>query len=486
MRYLYITMRTTALLAFLVPGALDAQEQQGSGSPYMAHGLGDLIGSNQVSQANMGGTGIALMDPISVIHANPASYVGLRMPVFETGLVSRGIRYEREGERTTGSRTDLLGISLGVPVGHGSILEGRAQRASRWGFALGLAPMARVGYSISDQGTEPVSGSNVRYAYSGNGGLNKAFLGVGLVLWQSNDTIEKGSRLAMGANINYLFGSLEEVRRAYYPVASNIYNTNVSNRLTIRAPVPSVGFQFSGDLVREQRVQAALDARRGRAVEGGRSARNRVAEPLRYILGASAELPTAMGAENTRLVNSFAVGASGVEFPFDTVLHLVGERGTVDLPMLIGVGASVYNSRWMVSVEHRRRDWSLFAIQVEGAENRSQLTMQEVYALGASFKPAGNRSGTLLQRTTYRAGMRLVQDYRIVNGQQLQEIGMGFGIGLPVMNNTTRSRINLGVELSERGSLENGLMRERSVNFFLGLTITPDVRESWFKKRRLD
>ena len=82
--------------------------------------------------------------------------------------------------------------------------------------------------------------------------------------------------------------------------------------------------------------------------------------------------------------------------------------------------------------------------------------------------------------------MRYSNDYRVVHGVQLQEIGMGFGIALPVMANATRSRVNFGVELAERGTADQGLLRERSINVFIGVTITPDVREQWFKKRRLE
>ena len=78
-------------LAALVPTVAMAQGQQGSGSPYSAYGLGDLMGNTQVSQALMGGVGVGLIDQYSVISANPASYVSIRVPVFETGLVSRAI-----------------------------------------------------------------------------------------------------------------------------------------------------------------------------------------------------------------------------------------------------------------------------------------------------------------------------------------------------------------------------------------------------------
>jgi hypothetical protein len=52
--------------------------------------------------------------------------------------------------------------------------------------------------------------------------------------------------------------------------------------------------------------------------------------------------------------------------------------------------------------------------------------------------------------------------------------------------NTTRSRINFGTELGERGTGTNGNVRERFAAVFIGISITPDLREQWFKKRRIE
>jgi hypothetical protein len=79
-----------------------------------------------------------------------------------------------------------------------------------------------------------------------------------------------------------------------------------------------------------------------------------------------------------------------------------------------------------------------------------------------------------------------MEDYLVVKNTQLDEIGMSFGMSLPVMGSSTRSRLNIGAELGERGSLENGLLRERFADVYIGISITPDLREQWFKKRRIE
>ncbi len=431
------------------------------------------MGSSQVAQALMGGVGVGITDPFSVIQVNPASYAGLRTPVFETGAVTRLLRYEREEVKATGRRTDLMGLTLGIPIGRGSILQGGSQLANRWGFALGVQPVSHVGYGISDPRHIPEAGGDVRFEYTGDGGLNRAFIGTALTLWQNNDTLLRGSRLAIGANLNYLFGRIEETRKVYYPQAGNHYNSSITSELIIRSPTVNTGLQLSGVFGDARPVNSTTEAD--------------PRTPWRYTVGVSAELPAMLSAERTELVNTFIIGSTGVEFPVDTVIFRDGAKGSVDLPLLLGAGLSITNARWTFALEHRRRDWTDLRIEVEGHATRSQLATHEIYSFGTSFRPMGDRlGGTIWQRSIYRGGIRYNRDHRIVHDQRLQEIGIAFGIGVPIMSNITRSRINFGVEAGERGTTDQGLLRERYINILVGVTITPDVREQWFKKKRLE
>jgi hypothetical protein len=186
------------------------------------------------------------------------------------------------------------------------------------------------------------------------------------------------------------------------------------------------------------------------------------------------------------LVNSFGVGSSGVEFPIDTSFFADGTKGSLALPVGFGVGFTVFDQHWAVSAEVRQRDWRQLRVRVEGYELPSELAQNISYALGASFRPAKEVGGTFWQRTIYRAGVRYNQDYLVVGGKQLTEVGVSGGMSFPLMGSSTRSRFNIGAEYSDRGSTENGLVRQRSASVFVGITITPDVREQWFKKRRID
>ena len=492
MRSLTTTAFCTAFLLGNLPADLRAQGQQGSGSPYSAYGLGELSGSTQVTQSLMGGTGVALADPFSVSRINPASYVGLLHTCFEVGGVVHNIKYDTETISGNGRRTDLLGLTVGVPFGKG-----------KWGLALGVNPVSHVGYQLKDEAS--LIDGTVRYVYSGTGGLNRAFFGLGRMIWQSNDTLNKGNRLTIGVNLDYLFGSVVESRKAFYPVGAGYYSTSVTSELVARAPAASAGLEYSGDLIGAERAKARVKARKEHLaakdereemdwLNEGKDPKDRKpvkqpkreGEALRFRAGVSAELPANLAAWHTQVVNNFALTNSGLEFAFDTARFINSARGSLQVPLMVGLGFSVYNSHWTVTAESRRRDWTQLRLDVEGFEQNSALAANTSYALGACYRPAGDFGGSFLQRTIYRAGVRWSDDYLVIDGTQLSQIAATFGMSFPLMASSTRSRFTIGTELGQRGTTSNGLIRERYADVYIGITITPDLREQWFRKHRIE
>lgn len=442
------------MVLLLLPALLRAQGQQGSGSPYSAYGLGEFTGSPQIAQAMMGGLGVAVVDPYSTVSLNPASYAFLQRPVFETGLVVRSSQYANAVRTNNGRRTDITGLSMGVPFGKG-----------RWGIALGVNPQSQVGYELTDTKPLPGGEGNVVYRYTGEGGLNQAYIGAGFVVAQKRDTLSNGYRFSVGANLGYLFGSIEEHRKTGYPAQQGFYNTSVFSSLIIRDPTGTLGAQYQG----------VLRKRKSRS-DGG----------LHFLAGVSVELPAELSARRTDVVNSFAFSSSGVEVPVDTAYFANAARGTLGLPAGYGVGFTVFDQNWTISAEVRQRDWTRLKLNVADYTAPGELASSSSFILGVGFRPAKDAGGSFWQRTTYRAGARYTNDYLVVGGHQLEQKALSMGLSLPIMASTTRSRIHFGTELGERGTVKEGLLRERYAMLFVGLTISPDVRENWFKKRAIE
>lgn len=480
------------VISLLLPLMATAQGPQGSGSPYSAFGFGDLAGSSQATLASMGGIGIAVADPFGVSRANPASYSNLNLAVFETGIVARSLRYETEAISSTGSSVRILGLSIGIPFGRG-----------RWGLGLGLQPASTVGYEL----TEPaaVEGGTASLLYTGTGGLNRAFLGLGYTLWQESDSLNAGGRLTIGANAEYLFGTIESTRKVYYPEGNGYYNSSITSSMVVRSPMGTVGLQYADDIIGLARAKARMKQRKEELqardrhllnewLNAGKKAEEYKPVPmpkgdgeaLRFRIGLSAELPASLKARHTSLASNFSLSSTGVEYTRDTAVFIDGVQGRLELPPELGIGLAIYNGHWTVSVEHRRRDWASAEVNVEGYEQRSTLVAGSSYAIGAMFRPAGEEGGSFWQRTVYRAGFRYTDDYIAVKGTPLTQMGVSGGVSLPLMGSRTRSRLNIGAELGQRGTTSDGLLLEKYTNIYLGITITPEFSEPWFKKRRIE
>jgi len=71
-----------------------------------------------------------------------------------------------------------------------------------------------------------------------------------------------------------------------------------------------------------------------------------------------------------------------------------------------------------------------------------------------------------------------------MNKQDVKQMAITMGLGLPMYS--TRGvfyKANITAELGQRGSLSNGLLQERYINFHLGFTLNDS---SWFRRFKFD
>jgi len=76
--------------------------------------------------------------------------------------------------------------------------------------------------------------------------------------------------------------------------------------------------------------------------------------------------------------------------------------------------------------------------------------------------------------------MRFEQTGINIEGQDINEFGISFGVGLPA--GKLFSNINVGLELGRRGTTDFGLVQENFFNAFLSLSLN----DRWFEKRYYD
>ena len=102
------------------------------------------------------------------------------------------------------------------------------------------------------------------------------------------------------------------------------------------------------------------------------------------------------------------------------------------------------------------------------------------YKIGGFYIPKYNSLTSYYKRIVYRAGIRFEETGINLNGQDINEFGISFGVGIPV--GRLFSNVNIGFEIGKRGTTDFGLIQENFFNTFISLSFN----DRWFDKRYLD
>lgn len=459
MRYWNIKPELTVLVVLLIAGY--AKGQRTEVSPYSAYGLGQLAEQQLAEQRLMGGISLSSTEAYQLSPGMPAGYANLKKTVFSVSGRAKFVELTSSADTRKQRNARFMGFAIGMPFGQG-----------KWGLGFGLMPETSVGYRLYDTDLIPGSGSNVDFEYTGEGGLNRAFFGMSRELWRSGgvDTTGVGHRLTFGANANYLFGTVNSARRAVYPRSEGFFNTNATAEIIVRDPVFNTGLQHT---------------------IYGMDTKGEKQRPWHITAGLFVEMPASLKTKRTDLVTTFVRSTSGVEFTRDTVEFVQGATGKLKLPAAYGIGLSyVWNRKLTLAIEHRRRDWSKLSSDIEGWDPAGELGERSSYSFGIAYLPAGKDdrvfTSSFLESCIYRAGFRYVNDYLVLQGRQLSEIGISFGTSFPVLRSMTRSYLTIGAELGRRGTTQDNLIQERYTELIIGISITPELREPWFRKRKIE
>lgn len=418
----------TLFLAFLFTAAPVISNAQATiSSPYSRYGVGSLFTNGSMANMAMGGTSIAYRSPYFLNHHNPASITALDSNsfVFEGGLYSK-ITTLRTLENTMKDNYASIGyIFMGFPV------------TRWWKASIGLLPYSSVGYQIKDEHTYEGLG-NVRYVYSGDGGINKAFIGSGIRL--SRD-------LSAGFNFSYLFGSLNKQRSAIFPDSAYHYYARITNSALVRSIYLDFGLQYQ----------------------------HKFASGYFFGLGFTFSPMQAVNAKQDFLAITYTHDySSNLDIIKDTIAYETEKAGKIDLPMGFGAGLAFGRAdRWQVAADFQVQNWSQYSYFGSADSLRNNLRL----SVGGQFRPSPIDLGKYWQRITYRAGFRYEQSYLDLHNSRLSEFGMSFGLGLPLKKGST---INIAVETGSLGTTQNGLIREN----FIRLTVGSALYERWFLKRK--
>lgn len=172
-----------------------------------------------------------------------------------------------------------------------------------------------------------------------------------------------------------------------------------------------------------------------------------------------------------------------VEFDNSAIIDtLFNDEGSVSVPSKYGFG--IHFGRpdlWSVGLDATVQDWTKFEYFDETNTLQSAMNIN----LGGEWTP-NLVDPSFFKRIAYRGGVYYQTTSLAFNNESVNEMGVNFGVGLPIgrFNFITRnfSRVNLGFSIGKRGDLTVNPLEELNYQFRVGF----NLNERWFVRRRIN
>jgi hypothetical protein len=199
------------------------------------------------------------------------------------------------------------------------------------------------------------------------------------------------------------------------------------------------------------------------------------ADDVNFTMGATWLAGSKLSGDLTKF--AYATNASGLK---DTIYHNVEENTHMEIPSELGVGFSLRKKdKWMVALDYTRQDWSKVQFSQTPGVSFSPSVSNSV-KLGFEFIPNRYDIRYYSKRVTYRGGAYYENTYMKVADKQISAIGITLGATLPIFR--LYNGVGLSLDMGQRGSLKNNIIRERYVMF----NISVSLHDIWFIKYRYD
>lgn len=398
-------------------------------SPYTLYGIGDVRDPGFVNHQGMGGITIGTRDRRVINYNNPAS---LSVRDTLSFLFDFGIRQKNMYSRTANERTSSNNLNVDYMALSFRIAKGL-------GVSAGFMPFSDVGYDISFRETDPSlinEMGDVLYQFKGEGGINKAFLGVGLSF---------GKHISLGGNLYYYFGNINR----HYNI---LFNSN-----------PYYTSLLSSDKVKTGKVGYSAGVQYKTTVDG-----------VTLVIGGTyrPETNLASSVESLKITN---VG--------DTTNFTSNSINNFFNPNELGLGFTLAKEfKFTLGMDYIYQDWTGFNIVNDPPKSLSFKTdKNHTLRLGGEYTPNAFDIKSALNRLTYRGGLYYTRSYMILNDTRINDFGITFGVGIPISRKSA-TNVNTAITVGQRGTTSNGLIKENYVTF----SLSASMYELWFRRYKYD
>ncbi len=400
---------------------------QTSSSTYSALGIGEFNYSGLTQNQGMGGMGISFGTGWQANNVNPAITTRNTIFNFQAALNYKRINVDNGTETSKVDGGGLSYIALSFPIKTGKFTSG-----------MGLGQITSVNYRLRVESEVNNSDFKANNFLRGDGGISEAYLNFGYLL---------AKNLSIGFHGSYLFGST--IRSNQLLVTDGEGGSVGSpSEYYERLTVSDVGFKVGGH------YQLKLS-------EKGNLHLGAIYQQLGHVSG-------------TGFAKLAGIGqASNPDSDGDLIANDV--KGSIYIPNRYGFGVTYEKiNKFALALEGQFQDFTKYQNFFGEALD---LRETKKVALGFLIVPDYLSFDNLLLRGTYRIGVEWMQTPYFLNQTNIDDIGLTLGASIPV---NQLSLINMAFKAGQRGTLDNGLIRENYINFTLGFSLNDN---SWFYKR---
>jgi len=444
------------IVFFLLIGTQDLIGQALTTSPLSYYGIGESSKeSNPIFQA-MGFTATAMADSNYINYNNPATYssFGSGYTLLSTGIHGRISQFSENNEQKINGFGNLNHIIIGLKL------------TKFLATSFGFRPYSFRGYLFNQKIYTGID--SINNEYKGSGTSQVVFLGAGIKCLNL-----KASKLSIGLNVGYLFGTLSNDRISRLISSNSLPGGIEKKRTSLSSFNYDFGIHFS------QKISKGHSIEFGFAFEPKQKLQANYSEGLYYSL------------------NIFNEGI------YDTVFF-EQEAGVILVPTTINIGgvytfnykSAVKNNRKLNSQikftsSYSRKDYSTYKESFEGFSMTNYLGLNERIGIGFQWIPERNyfENNTLTkwyQRIFYRTGFFSEKMSFINSSDQIQHFGITFGLGIPIFAQQSLSSLNFGINLGSISKNSENALSENYVAMNFGVILSPSIFDKWFRKRKLD
>jgi len=398
--------------------------QQGTSSPYSFYGIGDIKFKGTAENRAMGGLTI-YSDSIHLNFQNPASYTNLKLTTFSLGGTYLTTDLATNSQNEKARRTAVDYLAVGLPLG-------------KFGVGFGIMPYSSVGYYI--QSSIPATSTNPQQIkqFSGTGGLNKVFFGVGY---------EVSKKLSVGIDYSYNFGKIETYSLRF--IEGLQYGSREKNLSDITGSTLTAGVNYNTEINKKLNGFASL----------------------------TFSTDSKLSSTNSRNIGTIQYSSSGAEILVQS-LEVDVDNTNITLPSKFSFGFGFgQTKKWMLGTEITFQKSSNMGNRFNDINNVNFENSLR-YSLGGFYIPNYNSFSKYYEKIIYRAGLRYENTGLIINKTAIKEYAATAGLGLPLIG--VFSNINIGMEYGQRGTTSANLVQENYTNITIGLSLN----DKWFQKRR--